>query len=160
MVTNEPTGTQTADREIVTTRTFEAPRDLVFKMWTDRRHIEQWWGPNGFTTTIQEMDVRPGGMWRFVMHGPDGTDYQNRITYEEVVEPERLVYAHGDDNEPEQFRGIVTFEDEEGKTRLTLRTIFASAEERDRVVREVGAIDGAKQTLGRLAEYLASQRTP
>ena len=65
----------TADREIVATRVFDAPRDLVFRMWTDPAHIVHWWGPNGFTTTIHEMDVRPGGMWRFIMHGPDGVDY-------------------------------------------------------------------------------------
>jgi uncharacterized protein YndB with AHSA1/START domain len=69
-----------ADRQIVTTRVLDAPRELVFKMWTDPEHIVQWWGPKGFTTTTYSMDVRPGGVWRFVMHGPDGTDYQNKIT--------------------------------------------------------------------------------
>src|SRR4051794_34340238 len=69
---------KSGDREIVATRIFEAPRELVFTMWTDREHVAKWWGPRGFTNTIHEMDVRPGGTWRFVMHGPDGTDYPNR----------------------------------------------------------------------------------
>ena len=160
MVSKPDQHAPTQDREIITSRTFDAPRDLVFKMWTDRQHIEQWWGPNGFTTTTHEMDVRPGGLWRFVMHGPDGTDYPNKIVYEEIVEPERLVYAHGDDSEGKgrEFQMTVTFEEHNGKTLLTMRAVFATAAERDRVVEEVGAIEGAKQTLGRLAEYVAKQK--
>src|SRR5512146_2810578 len=84
----------TASREITATRLVEAPRELVFRVWTEPDHIAHWWGPNGFTTTIHEMDVRPGGVWRFVMHGPDGRDYQNKIVYVEVTPPERLVYDH------------------------------------------------------------------
>jgi uncharacterized protein YndB with AHSA1/START domain len=75
-------------RSIVGMREFDAPRDLVFAAWTDPEHLAQWWGPNGFTTTTMSFDLRPGGIWRFVMHGPDGRDYQNRITFEEVVPPE------------------------------------------------------------------------
>jgi uncharacterized protein YndB with AHSA1/START domain len=86
--------TSTSDREIVATRVFDAPRELVFQMWTDPQHISNWYGPRGFTTTTHEMDVRPGGVWRHVMHGPDGTDYPNEIVYLEVVKPERLVYDH------------------------------------------------------------------
>ena len=77
----------TADREIAATRIFDAPRELVWKAWTDPKHVAQWWGPNGFTNTIHEMNVSPGGVWRFMMHGPDGTDYPNRIVFIEVVEP-------------------------------------------------------------------------
>ena len=82
--------TAAAEREIRITRVFDAPRELVFEAWTDRDQVVEWWGPHGFTTTIHEMDVRPGGVWRFVMHGPDGTDYNNHVVFEEVVEPERL----------------------------------------------------------------------
>lgn len=101
----------TSDREIVLTRVLDAPRELVFDAWTDRKHIAQWWGPRGFTTTIHEMDVRPGGVWRFMMHGPDGVDYPNRIVFREVVKPERLVYDHGSDDpaDPAQFHVTVTF---------------------------------------------------
>ena len=148
--------TTTNNREIITSRTFDAPRELVFKMWIDARHIAQWWGPNGFTTATHEMDVRPGGVWRFVMHGPDGVDYPNKIVYEE---PERLVYTHGDDSEGKgEFQTTVTFEEQQGKTILTMRALFATATERDRVIEEFGAIEGAKQTLDRLAEYLAKQK--
>jgi uncharacterized protein YndB with AHSA1/START domain len=82
-------------RVMIGTREFDAPRDLVYAVFTDPKHLAQWWGPNGFTTTTLSFDMRPGGVWRFVMHGPDGRDYQNRITYEEVVPPQRLVYRHG-----------------------------------------------------------------
>jgi uncharacterized protein YndB with AHSA1/START domain len=143
-------------RTLVTTRVFDAPRELVFAAWSDPNHLAQWWGPNGFTTTTHTFDKRPGGVWRFVMHGPDGRDYQNRITYDEIVKPERLVYHHGgaDDVEPVQFHVTVTFEDVGGKTKLTMRAVFPSAAERDRVVKDYGAAEGAKQTLARLAEYL------
>lgn len=146
-----------SDREIVVTRLLDAPRELVFKVWTDPQHVAQWWGPNGFTNTIREMDVRPGGIWRFVMHGPDGVDYDNKIVFLEVVKPERLVYDHGDDveDDPNCFRVTVTFAEQGGKTLLTMRSLFKSAAARDYVVKEFGAIDGANQTLGRLEQHLA-----
>ena len=145
-------------RAIVTTRVFDAPRELVFDVFTDAKHLTQWWGPNGFTITIRSIDVRPGGVWRFVMHGPDGTDYENRITYDEIARPERLVYRHGggDDVEPVQFHTTVTFEDLGGKTRVTMRGVFPTAAERDRVAEKYGAVEGAKQHLERLAELLAA----
>ena len=147
---------------MIGTRILDAPRALVFEMWTDPKHLSQWWGPNGFTTTTSAFDLRPGGMWRFVMHGPDGRDYENRITFEEVVPPERIVYRHGggDDVEPVQFRTTVTFEDLGGKTRLTMHGQFPSAAERDRVIREYGADKGLVQTLARLADYLAEHGRP
>lgn len=150
--------TTTADREIVGSRVFNAPRELVWKAFTDPRHVAQWWGPNGFTNTIETMEVRPGGIWRFVMHGPDGVDYPNLITFIEVVEPAHLLYDHGDDADPAQFRVTATFEDLGGKTRLTMHSVFPTAEERDRVVAEHGASEGLQQTLGRLEAYLPSMR--
>jgi uncharacterized protein YndB with AHSA1/START domain len=146
----------TADREILLTRTYDAPRALVYEAWTDPRHVAQWWGPNGFTTTIQEMDVRPGGVWRLVMHGPDGRDYKNKIIFIEVVKPERLVYRHVPDEgtEPVTHQTTVTFANEGGKTSVTLHMVFETAELRDHVVKTYGAIEGGRQTLGRLADYL------
>lgn len=144
----------TTDREIRATRVFDAPRDLVFRMWTDREHIGKWFGPNGFTTTIHEMDVRPGGAWRFILHGPDGRDYRNEIIYVEVVRPERLVYDHVSGP---AFRARVIFAEEGQKTRLTMQMLFATAELRDKVAREFGAVEGLHQTLGRLAEELAKR---
>jgi uncharacterized protein YndB with AHSA1/START domain len=148
---------ESSDREIVITRLLDAPPELVFEVWTDPRHVEQWWGPRGFTNTIQEMDVRPGGVWRLIMHGPDGTDYDNEIVYEEVVRPQRLVYLHGTGHEGDpSFLVTTTFEIEGAGTRVTLKVRFESAEERRKAVEDIGAIEGGNQTLDRLAEYLAS----
>jgi uncharacterized protein YndB with AHSA1/START domain len=144
-------------RSIIGVREFEAPRDLVFSAWTDPRHLAQWWGPNGFTTTTHSFDLRPGGVWRFVMHGPDGRDYQNRITFDEVMPPERIVYRHGgDDVEPVQFKTTVIFEDIGGRTRMTWRGDFPSADERNRVVKEYQADQGLVQTMARLGDYVSS----
>jgi uncharacterized protein YndB with AHSA1/START domain len=153
-----PAGDASA-REIVLSRVFDAPRELVFKVWTEPEHVVHWWGPNGFTTTIHEMDVRPGGKWDFIMHGPDGTDYPNHVVYEEIVPPERLVYTHGggEGHEDVQFRATITFSAEGGRTRVTLRSVFPTAAARERVVREYGAIEGGQQHLARLADYLAAQ---
>jgi uncharacterized protein YndB with AHSA1/START domain len=144
-------------KTIVGSRLIDAPRELVWLAWTDPRHLAQWWGPDGFTTTTSAFDFRPGGVWRFVMHGPDGRDYENRVTFDAIVKPERLDYHHGggDDVEPVQFRTTVTFEDAAGKTRVTLRGVFPSAEERARVIREYGADKGLVQTLARLDGYVA-----
>ena len=154
-MTNRPAG-EPAEQEFVFERIFDAPRELVFKAWTDPEHLAHWWGPKGFTNTFREIDVRPGGVWRFVMHGPDGTDYDNKVVFSEVVEPERLVYTHGGDEDGEsgQFQVTVTFAEEGDKTRLTMQMLFESAAERDKMI-EFGAIEGANQTLDRLAEHLA-----
>jgi uncharacterized protein YndB with AHSA1/START domain len=148
-------------RCIIAIREFDAPRALVFAVWSDPRHLAVWWGPNGFSTTTSSFDMRAGGIWRFVMHGPDGRDYQNRITYEEVVKPERIVYRHGGgaDVEPVQFRTIVTFDEVKSagrdKTRITMQMDFPSAAERARVIKEYGADQGLTQTLARLSDYVA-----
>ena len=146
----------TADREIVITRLINAPRELVFEAWTDPKHLPEWWGPNGFTTTTQEISVKPGGVWRFIMHG-QGMDFQSRIVYIEIVKPERLVYDHGDEADAGHFRVTVTFAEQGGKTKLTMRSVFKSAAERDEVVTKYHAIEGGNQTLDRLAEHLATQ---
>jgi uncharacterized protein YndB with AHSA1/START domain len=146
-------------RSIIGTRVFDAPRALVFSVWTDPKHLAQWWGPNGFTTTTRAFDFRPGGVWRFVMHGPDGRDYQNRITFDEIVPPERIVYRHsgGDDVEPVQFTQTVTFKDlGNGQTLLRWHGTFPSAEERARVIRDYGADKGLVQTMARLDDYVVT----
>ena len=141
-----------AQNEIVATRVFDAPRELVWRMWTDPRHVVHWWGPNGFRNTIQEMDVRPGGVWRFVMHGPDGTDYQNKAVYNEVVKPSRLTYKHVSGP---LFDAFVDFIDRGEKTEVSVRMVFESAALRDKVAAEFGAVEGLHQTLGRLDAMLA-----
>ena len=153
---------ETDARAIIGMRDFDAPRDLVFKAFTDPAHLSQWWGPNGFTTTTHSFDFRPGGVWRFVMHGPDGRDYQNRVTYDEIVPPARIVYRHsgGDDVEPVQFSQTLTFEDiGDGRTRLTWHGQFATAEARARVIKDYGADKGLVQTMARLADYVATIAT-
>ena len=152
----------TADREIIITRTVNAPRERVWEAWTDPKQVVQWWGPTGFTTTIQKMDVRPGGTWEHTMRGPDGKEYPNKSTFREVVRPERIVYTHGGGTEGVKgvsFQSTWTFEtvkEKDGeKTKLTMHMVFPSAEERDRVVKEYGAIEGGNQTLGRLAEFVS-----
>src|ERR1700742_2997840 len=144
-------------RVMIGTREIDAPRELVFAVWTDPKHLAKWWGPDGFTTTTSAFDMRPGGVWRFVMHGPDGRDYENRVTYDEIVRPERIVYHHGggDDVEPVQFRTTVTFEDiGDNRTRVTMRGQFPTAAERARVIKDYGADRGLAQTMARLAEYV------
>jgi uncharacterized protein YndB with AHSA1/START domain len=149
------TFTTVEDRELIIKRILKAPRELVFKAWTDHMHLPQWWGPKGFTITVQEIDVRQGGVWRYVMHGPDGVNYDNKIDYIEVMKPERLVYSHGGAEDDEQFQVTVTFAEQSNKTELTMRMLFKSAAELEKVVKEYGAIEGAKSTLDRLEEQLA-----
>ncbi|HEX5437327.1 MAG TPA: SRPBCC domain-containing protein [Gemmatimonadaceae bacterium] len=145
-----------ADPEIVTTRVFDARRDLVFRAWTEPEHVVRWWGPDGFTTTIHQMDVRPGGEWRFIMHGPDGVDYRNEIVFVEVAPPERLVYDHGP---TPKFRTTVTFSDDSGKTRLTMRMVFMTAADYERAITVFHADQGSEQTLARLGVYLSEMES-
>jgi uncharacterized protein YndB with AHSA1/START domain len=143
------------DNELVNTRIIDAPREKVFEAWTDQAHIGEWFGPDGFITTTESMDVRPGGEWRFIMKGPDGTAYNSLIKYVEVQKPERLVLAYNatPEHSLKEFSAEVTFEDLGGKTKLTLRHIFLNAEER--VKQEgIGAVEGGNQTLNRLEAYL------
>lgn len=147
-----------ADREIVMTREYDAPPAAVLAAWTEVDRLRAWWGPDGFSTTIHELDVRPGGRWRFLMIGPDGTEYPNRVVYREVDAPNRLVYEHGNDveDDPHRFRVRVRFEEvAEGRTRLTMRLTFRTAEERDGKV-GFGAVELGHQTLAKLAAHLGS----
>lgn len=146
-------------REMILSRVVDAPRELVWKVWTDPRHIIQWWGPTGFRTTSRSMDPVAGGQWRFVMHGPDGRDYENLITYLEVIKPERLSYKHGGggDCEPVNFEVLVLFErvgDSGSQTRVTLRMVFPTEGAKDFVIRQYNALEGGKQTLARLEGYV------
>jgi uncharacterized protein YndB with AHSA1/START domain len=146
----------TTGREIVISRLLNAPRELVFSLWTDPKHLIYWWGPNGFTNTFHEIEVKTGGVWRFMMHGPDGVDYPNLIHFDEVTKPERLVYRHGSDEDPEQFHVTVTFEEQGAKTQLTMRSVFRTAAERDFVVEKFKAVEGGNQTISRLEDRLAT----
>ncbi|MBA4106379.1 MAG: ATPase [Pirellula sp.] len=147
------------DSEIVITRLLNAPRELAFSAWTDPEKVVKWWGPNGFSITIERMDVRPGGVWKYVMHGPDGVDYPNKTVYEEIVPPELLSYSHsgGDPARGERavlFHSTVTFVQESDQTRITLRMKFKSPEDRTYVIEKFGAVEGGVQHVARLNEFL------
>lgn len=150
-----------AANEIVITRVFAAPRAMVWGAFADPWQVGQWWGPKGFTTTILEMDLRAGGKWRLVLHGPDGTNYPNEMTFTEVIPMEhiRLELIGGrEGSEPIHFLKTLTFTDAEGGTRFTVRTTFTTAEERDQNVRDYGAIEGGQQMMERLNAHLHDRK--
>ncbi len=144
----------TADREIVVTRTFDAPRETVFAAWTEREHAEKWWVPSG--TTTHEWDAKPGGLWRYSMPSPDGAVIPFKVKFVEIDKPTRLVYDYGTDAEdaPEPVRTNVTFEEQNGKTKVTLQLLFATAAAREEAAKYGGAA-GAQLALKTLADYLA-----
>lgn len=145
-----------SDREINLLRVVDAPLELVWKVWTDAEHLAHWWGPDGFSITTSDFDFRVGGLWKFVMHGPDGRDYKNWIRYTEIVEAKRICNEHGGDDDRVQFVATITFEPEGSKTRVTMSTTFPTAEALAYVVREHKAIEGGQQTLGRLDDYVTT----
>ena len=138
---------------LVHTRLLDAPRDLVWEVWTNPEHIKEWWGPNGFSLTTKSMTVEPGKIWEFIMHGM-GRDWDNKIEYLEVKKPSRLTYKHtGAENEDYNFSVAVYFEEVEGKTLLTMKSTFKSEAIIEELNRKVNAIEGGKQTLNRLENY-------
>jgi len=144
-----------AEHELVVTRIFDAPRLLLFKMWTEPEHLARWWGPRGFTGLSGRMDVRPGGTWTRSMQAPDGSVIRKHGVYREIVPPERLVFTYVTDD-PEGNPGpetlvTVSFVDLGGKTRLTLHQApFQAVATRDDHLR------GWTGALERFAEYLAA----
>ena len=139
------------DREIYAERILNASRELVWKVWTKPEHIAKWWGPDGFTNTIETMNVKKGGQWKFIMHGPDSIDYRNLITYIEVKEPELLIYEHGPSP---KFVVTVIINEMNGKTKLSVRMAFDTAELLNNTVETFNAIEGLNQTLGKLEKYI------
>ncbi|MEO6875799.1 MAG: SRPBCC domain-containing protein [Opitutaceae bacterium] len=152
----------TADREIVVSRVFDAPRALVWQAWTDPQHVVKWWGPRGFSNTLKKMDFRVGGYWEHTMHGPDGTNYPNKALFKEIVPQERIVMRLGGGKEKGpgiNFTATWTFETvENGQTRLTSCMVFPTAAMRDLVAKEFGAVEGGQQTLERLSEHLPTMQ--
>jgi uncharacterized protein YndB with AHSA1/START domain len=147
------------DREIVLSRVFDAPRDLVFRAWTDKEHFAKWFGPRGFVTTISEADMRVGGLLRFEMRAPDGKVWDNRIAFLEIKRPELLVYDHGSDkdDDPARFRVTITFDEQtDKKTVMTMRQLHPTKEQRTIGI-GFGAVELGYQTLEKLAEHLRSQ---
>jgi uncharacterized protein YndB with AHSA1/START domain len=150
-----PAQSATADREIVISRVIRAPRELVFEAFTEVRHLARWWGPEGFTTTTRAFEFRAGGEWDFVMHGPDGTDYPEWISWTEIAPPERIALLHGEfPGDPNVFESVVTFAPDGAATRIEMRTVFATTAQRDEAVEKYHAIEGGRQTLDHLAAYV------
>ena len=146
-----------AKQDIVMTRVFDAPRELVFKTYTDPAHIPHWWGPKNLSTTVERMDVKPGGGWRFVQRDGDGNEYAFHGVYHEVVAPERLVFTFEFEGMPGHVMlATVTFEDVQGKTRLTDTSVFQTIEDRDGMLAS-GMEQGATESMDRLAELLARE---
>src|SRR2546428_7132312 len=143
---------ESTNSELVITRTLNAPRELVWKVWTEPEHVANWWGPPGFTNTIHEMDVRPGGVWDFVMHGPDGMDYRNKSIFVKVEEPELIVFDH---MSVPKFQASVSFIVQGDKTLLSWKMTFESAQQLEKVIKEFGADQGLKQNVEKLENYLA-----
>ncbi len=141
---------------VVITRVFDAPRRLVFEVWTKPEHLARWWGPRDLTLSVCEMDFRPGGAWRFVLRAPDGNDYGFGGEYREILPPERLVYTFRFDGAPgaEAVETLI-FVEKDGKTTLTNTMVHTSVENRDAHVRS-GMEEGVLQTMDRLAELLAT----
>jgi uncharacterized protein YndB with AHSA1/START domain len=150
-----PAPSAAADREIVISRVINAPRELVFEAFTEVRHLSQWWGPEGFTTTTRAFEFRVGAEWDFVMHGPDGTDYQEWISWIEIVPQERIEMLHGEyRGDPNAFESVITFAPDGAATRIEMRTLFPTKELRDEAVEKYHAIEGGRQTLSNLAAYV------
>lgn len=136
----------TVDREFLHARLIGAPRERVFKAFSDPARLARWWGPDGFTSTFHEFDLRPGGNWRFVMHGPDGANYPNECVFVEVEVPERIVLEHLSQH---HFKLTITFDARGAKTLVGWRQVFDTEAERQRVAKVV--VEANEQNLARLA---------
>jgi uncharacterized protein YndB with AHSA1/START domain len=148
--------------ELRSTRTLHAPPELVYRAMTEPAEIQRWWGPAGFRTTTESFDLRPGGVWRLTMHAPDGRDFHNRIVFDELEPPRRIVYRHEpvEGTEPVAFQVTVELEPRGRETALTMTFRFATPELRRLVVETYGAERGNKETLNRLDAHLHSRQHP
>ncbi len=149
----ETTFTTPSDREIVITRVVDAPRGLVFDAMTNPEHVPHWFGLRSFTLPVCEIDLRPGGAWRYVMRSADGTDMGMSGVYQEVLPPDRLGSTESFDDYPGESLNTVVLTEKDGKTTITVTVLYESKEIRDAVVAS-GMQDGAAETYDRLAEYL------
>ncbi len=141
----------TADRSIRLTRLLNAPIEQVWEVWTNPDHIKHWWGPNGFTNTITKMDLQPGGEWLLVMHGPDGTDYENKSVFTEVIKHQKIVYEHISGH---YFNASIEFETRGDATLLHWEMLFETKEEYHKFIVELNVGESLRQNIVRLANYL------
>lgn len=142
-------------QETIMSRVFDAPRELVFKAYTDPELVPQWWGPKGYTTIVDKMEVKTGGIWRYIQRGSEGDEYAFRGVYHESLLPERLIYTFEFEPMPGHVvLETVKFEDHEGKTKVTVISVFQSVEDRDGML-EAGMEQGATESWDRLADLVA-----
>ena len=146
----------THDRELVVTRTLNAPVELVWEAWTMPEHIANWWGPNGFTNTITKMDFIPGGEWDLVMHGPDGTDYKNKSIFKEIVPFKKIVYEHVSGP---KFIATIDFEKQGDQTFIRWHMLFETVELYIQTVKTFKADQGLKQNIEKLSGYLEAMNS-
>jgi uncharacterized protein YndB with AHSA1/START domain len=153
---------QTGERDLVMTRVFDAPRDVVFRAFSTSEALARWWGPKGWTLAVSNLEFRSGGTWHYCMRGPNGEESWGLSRYSEIVDGERIVYTDAFSNAEgkvaegmPQMQITVEFADEDGETRVTSRTEFASAAELQQVL-DMGVVQGATETWDRLAAYLAN----
>jgi len=149
------------EKALLIERVFDAPRELVFKAWSDPERLAQWWGPKGWTLPVCTVDFQAGGVWHYCIQGPDGEQSWGKAVYSEIVPPERIVYTDGFSDEAGNLapgmpviKISVEFIAEGGKTRIVSRAETASKEELESLL-QMGMVEGLKQTLDRLEEYLA-----
>jgi uncharacterized protein YndB with AHSA1/START domain len=142
------------DREMSITKTFNAPVEFLWEVWTKPEHIANWWGPNGFTNTIHEMELKEGGEWRLTMHGPDGTNYPNRSIFKEIIPFKKIVFEHFNPH----FNTTVLFDPKDGETAITWTMQFDTAEMLDIVIKAHKADEGLKQNMEKLGHYIDQQK--
>lgn len=145
------------DNKVKYKKYFDVPVDLLFEVWSKPEHLLEWWGPDGFTLTIKSLNFSNGGIWEFVMHGPDGQDYNNKIQFIEIQKPNYILYKHIGDGEGEvdvDFESRIIFEKSGDGTIFTMEQVFSSKQELERVNKKYGAIEGGKQHIGNLEYYL------
>ena len=144
----------TSGREQRTSLLLDAPVDLVWEAWTKPDHIKHWWGPNGFTNTIDKMQVEAGGEWIFKMYGPDGKDYPNKIIFREVVKHMKIVHDHFDPN----FIANIEFETQGDKTLLNWYKLYETKELFEMVEKHYKTKEGFRQTIEKLENYLSQKK--
>jgi len=155
MTQNNATDSEpTADREFVHSRLIDAPQERVFRAFADPAHLARWWGPNGFSSTFELFEFRPDGRWRFVMHGPDGTNYPNESVFREIAAPERIVFEHMGHH----FFMTITFTARGDETLVGWRQVFDTAAHRESIAAFV--VDANEQNLDRLAAEVRNVTSP
>lgn len=146
-----------SENKVTYQKYFDVSPDLLFEVWSDPKHLKEWRGPDGFTLSVISFDFRKGGFFEFIMHGPDGQDYKNKIQFLNIVIPRLITYQHvgdGEGDEDVNFQSDIVFEKSGNGTNLTMIQIFSSKHELERVNEKYGAIEGGKQHIGNLQKYL------